>query len=901
MASGELQRAHTGGAAALAFFDAQHRQVSQAREGSMVSMRPGTLQWNQDLNSPGGPEADRRPTYLGSRQHNGEAQEQYGHRDLILEVGRLLRDLTAVHEREIAAARTGRRNDYSTASRNSDEAVTLGSLGADMPNAASRVTTPSQSWEAAQTSAVTPAVDHRTGPPAEVARSPGRTQVIPADPAMDESWLRRKQSRSGTITASDPQVVRGTMARVLRQDWHVDDNTMARVKSNIRLKKKLRKDKDKSAKEGEVDPRRKPTEDAEEEADEDAEEEEKEEHLSSSRTRLARFMLIHPDRPLRFVLDCIGMALLVIDIIWLPLAVFPLEDSPFMDSMGLFTLLFWTMDIVMNFNTGVYLDGHLIRKHRKIARVYMTSWFPFDLGIVSFDWILLLIGSGREFSSSLRSVRIARFARLLRLLRLPRMKRLINNMMKQIRSTSVKLLLALVGHVSLILVVTHLLACVWYALGASSSEGWVRRLDFQGLSVAYLYLSALHWSLCNIHGTMEVGPGTEAERAFTVVVTFWSMILASWFISSMTEQLMCLKLLSQERREQEEIMMDYLRERNVTTDLQNRIRSLLDEEQLLQEPKHKQELKLLGLLPKDLREMVMDQTRRPRFLKHKLFKTLNMQHAAALRRICNEAMAEVHPHVGSEVFKSGDACDRMMMVTSGQLTYYHDDNHLQASTAVRETSSGKDGDLDIDDDPHLLKINVGTMVCEAALWTLWQNVGDLSSRKDSRLIAVIQSVLKDALSHHEEALVYASRYAQDYVSKMNENGCTDLGLLAKKSSSQDIKDRLRNQLEKAKSPASTYRSPADVARSPLSELVDPLPNARPDAGEGSEEVYESRESLESHSSLVGSSSENLSSLVGPDRRDKSQDAGASFVLNGSEPEQLAQQSFAPPAAQQLAL
>merc|ERR1719253_2317032 len=176
------------------------------------------------------------------------------------------------------------------------------------------------------------------------------------------------------------------------------------------------------------------------------------------------------------------------------------------------------MDIAMNFNTGIYLDGHLILKHRKIARVYMTSWLPFDVGIVSFDWILLILGSGREFSSSLRSVRIARFARLLRLLRLPRMKRLINNMMKQIRSTSVKLMLALIGHVSLILVVAHLLACVWYALGASSSEGWVQRLNFQGLSVAYLYLSALHWSLCNIHGTMEVGPGTEVERAFAVVV-----------------------------------------------------------------------------------------------------------------------------------------------------------------------------------------------------------------------------------------------------------------------------------------------------------------------------------------------------------------------------------------------
>merc|ERR1712019_197102 len=86
--------------------------------------------------------------------------------------------------------------------------------------------------------------------------------------------------------------------------------------------------------------------------------------------------------------------------------------------MDLFLCSFWTLDIVLSFLTGVYIDGRLSMHPDTIAWAYMKCWFPIDFILVALDWMLLAMLS---HSSKLRGVRLARLLRLLRLLRFLRL------------------------------------------------------------------------------------------------------------------------------------------------------------------------------------------------------------------------------------------------------------------------------------------------------------------------------------------------------------------------------------------------------------------------------------------------------------------------------------------------
>ena len=41
-------------------------------------------------------------------------------------------------------------------------------------------------------------------------------------------------------------------------------------------------------------------------------------------------------------------------------------------------------------------------------------------------------------------------------------------------------------------------------------------------------------------------------------------------------------------------------------------------------------------------------------------------------------------------------------------------------------------------------VPIGHFLCEAALWTKWQNDGDLEAKKDSHIVSVVHSELKEA-------------------------------------------------------------------------------------------------------------------------------------------------------------
>jgi len=87
--------------------------------------------------------------------------------------------------------------------------------------------------------------------------------------------------------------------------------------------------------------------------------------------------------------------------------------------MSWFTQIFWNVDIVATFFVGYYNHGKLVMDPHKIAKRYLSSWFVFDLMVVTLDWVLFIIGQGSESTAGIfrlgRSFRSLRFMRIFKL------------------------------------------------------------------------------------------------------------------------------------------------------------------------------------------------------------------------------------------------------------------------------------------------------------------------------------------------------------------------------------------------------------------------------------------------------------------------------------------------------
>ena len=78
------------------------------------------------------------------------------------------------------------------------------------------------------------------------------------------------------------------------------------------------------------------------------------------------------------------------------------------------SLVFWTVDIFLNLNTAVYIQGQLVTKRRAIFRRYLSTWFFLDVTIVILDYLNLAQDMQRGSKRAVISLKRSKTATLLR-------------------------------------------------------------------------------------------------------------------------------------------------------------------------------------------------------------------------------------------------------------------------------------------------------------------------------------------------------------------------------------------------------------------------------------------------------------------------------------------------------
>uniref|UniRef100_A0A7S2JXJ8 Ion transport domain-containing protein n=1 Tax=Zooxanthella nutricula TaxID=1333877 RepID=A0A7S2JXJ8_9DINO len=242
--------------------------------------------------------------------------------------------------------------------------------------------------------------------------------------------------------------------------------------------------------------------------------------------------VLRPTDRLRFLWDLIGTALLLHDIILIPLQVAFQYSQPVLFAVGF--LIYWMFDIVMNFNTGYFGEGTLVLDRVKIAWRYLRRWLVFDVSLVLADVIVLAwVGSANGFQvlGGLRAFR------LVRVLKIGRITDNIEELLARYGVQHLLITLSIAQIVGGILLAGHLLACAWYYIGRSTSEGWLHVFDDEGIEVYAAYLRSMYWVLGHMLAAPvdpSMSPHTDVERTFTVLTIFSSVLIVGSGISKMT-------------------------------------------------------------------------------------------------------------------------------------------------------------------------------------------------------------------------------------------------------------------------------------------------------------------------------------------------------------------------------
>jgi len=469
-------------------------------------------------------------------------------------------------------------------------------------------------------------------------------------------------------------------------------------------------------------------------------------------------LVIDPSLPSRVAWDLSGMLLITYDMIMIPVFLcFDPDPTWWVIGMGWITLLFWSCDMIASIFTGYYSDGKLVMSQQKIILNYDKGWFWVDCIVVLPDWIFKAMGSMTNIAGLGRILRIARIARVLRLLRLLKLKRLFNIVYDVIDSEVTFICFNLSKLVMSIVFMNHLVACMWYWIGARRKDAgdefnWLQdvgKTPVWETEFAWKYLTSLHWSITQFTpASMDVYATNVSERAFSVVILFWALVALSSIIGSVSAAMTALRNMAADENKHLWMLRRYMKQKNVNRLLTDRILKYLEFQQMKAHNKVLPgQVKLLAALSPHFKEELAHELMSPFLVDHPFFQSLgnDVVTKRCLSRICVTAVSVVPCAHGEFLFSPGDEGLNMYFIKSGSYAY--------------SVADGK---------AFNVLIGPKLWASEAVLWTDWRHRGWMKAKDPSEVVAINPSKFSDVFHMHPKTWYQAKHYGTEFVKYMNE-------------------------------------------------------------------------------------------------------------------------------------
>lgn len=484
---------------------------------------------------------------------------------------------------------------------------------------------------------------------------------------------------------------------------------------------------------------------------------------------------LNPHSTGRLIWDIFGLLLVLYDIVMIPLVQMVLQHvNQFIFIMYLVANSFWTSDIVLTFLTSANQDGELTTNLCEIAQKYVKSWFLMDVLMVLPEWVCLALDSSR---SGFALMRILKSFRAIRLLRMVKMESILQRQLARVNSEGLLHAVHLVQLIFAFLVLNHFTACSWYFIGHVTGSGWFEEHNItESKDIRDTYLIALHWSITQFHGSMDVMPGNSSERIFAVIVLILGMMTFSVFVSLLTNIIFQMRQAHMQKNEQQSRLRSYFSRHIVSTQVMLSVKTHL---QLQKDVGNagQDEQELLRVLPEQLGRSMLFEVRQVTVGGHWLFSWMIVSHCTAARDLFYAAFVNLPSIRGHSIFECMNACTQMYFIESGMLRYIplKGDGRLQQER-IRKASVGPNSRFT----KRLSRSNVGTelsarsWVCEPALFVqAWQTRGELITISNSVLLCLEGSRFARSIGNYPALHLDVAVYARWVLRKIQDCSTQD--------------------------------------------------------------------------------------------------------------------------------
>jgi len=404
--------------------------------------------------------------------------------------------------------------------------------------------------------------------------------------------------------------------------------------------------------------------------------------------------VLHPNQLACLLWQGLALIAILMESIVLPV------DLAFRTSMPqtwyLWFTAFFSLDILINLNTGYFHESKLIMHRRFFTKKYLRTWFLVDL-ISTVPWEFVLSGGTVGSSASSRGLfelRLANFMRGLRLLRLTKsvskVQRLEAAYFCALRRFQLRILITKI--VIILGIVCHWSACVWgiigdaklighpvaddpsYMIGTCTMGGpcengvegspWRHRYGLNNYSQWTQYLVAMQYATALVFGgDVPVTPGTSQERIFATIMMVVGAFTCSIIVG---EVLMVLTRQREQTLAFDEKMgnvHNFMSMRLVPLELQAKIRRYLEHTFQVQHSLAQDNREFMQSLSPWLRVELLEFLHHNVLTQHKFFQRIPHQ---AVRHLCMEAMPVLYAP-GDLVTEKGHIAQSASFVVRGKL------------------------------------------------------------------------------------------------------------------------------------------------------------------------------------------------------------------------------------------
>jgi len=315
-----------------------------------------------------------------------------------------------------------------------------------------------------------------------------------------------------------------------------------------------------------------------------------------------------------------------------------------------------------------------------------------------------------------------RAIRLLRLLRTVKLTASTCEIVARIQSEDMRTLLGVARIMGFMLVLSHMIACGWYALavwqGRNGVENW---LDSQAPErqedLVYIYTSALHWALTQFTpASMEIVPQSKLERIMAACVIISAVVLFSSLVSSITNAMTTLDRRRANQSRQSSVLRLFLADSSISQPLVARIWRYLEKKKNQSNRVHRVDVELLNVLPMTLLKDICTEAYQPVVQCHPFFNHFAESCSSEMQKVCLSAISERSLRPDDELFGVGLDGVGMFVIGTGSIFYDVDiprDTDYAELRAVKQFSKKE----------HFATLLVGDWLCEGSLWMPWVTCG----------------------------------------------------------------------------------------------------------------------------------------------------------------------------------